>query len=259
MAKLLVSVRSASEAEAALEGGAGIIDVKEPLHGSLGYAGTSVILSVLQTVKGRIPVSAALGELTLSGGRETPERETPEQDTLRTASRPGLNFVKWGLAGAGRNWRDRLLHAASPWLFNKKCHPVAVAYADWRQSRSPFPYDVLDFVGENHWNVLLLDTFTKDGRTLLDWMSYDEIAEICQRSRETGILIALAGSLGSKEISQLLPLQPDVFAVRGAVCRGRDRRSTVDRTLVCRIAGLLGVRNKFVHAYADTPCRTCPP
>src|SRR6266568_2346620 len=96
-------------------------------------------------------------------GRTYPERETPEQDTMRTASRPGLNFVKWGLAGAGRNWRDRLLHAASPWLFNKKCHPVAVAYADWRQSRSPFPYDVLDFVGENHWNVLLLDTFTKDG------------------------------------------------------------------------------------------------
>jgi uncharacterized protein (UPF0264 family) len=254
MAKLLVSVRSASEAEAALEGGAGIIDVKEPLHGSLGCAATSVILSVLQTVKGRIPVSAALGELTLSRGRET-----PEQGTMRTASRPGLNFVKWGLAGAGRNWRDRLLHAASPWLFNKKCHPVAVAYADWRQSRSPFPYDVLDFVGENHWNILLLDTFTKDGRTLMDWMSYDEIAEICQRSRETGILIALAGSLGSQEISQLLPLQPDVFAVRGAVCRGRDRRTTVDRTLVSRIAGLLSARNKFVHAYADIRCRTCPP
>ena len=39
MAKLLVSVRSADEAEVALEGGADIIDVKEPLHGSLGWAG----------------------------------------------------------------------------------------------------------------------------------------------------------------------------------------------------------------------------
>ena len=36
--QLLVSVRSAEEARAALEGGAALIDVKEPSRGSLGSA-----------------------------------------------------------------------------------------------------------------------------------------------------------------------------------------------------------------------------
>ena len=36
--KLLVSVRSADEARAALAGGADLIDVKEPAHGPLGAA-----------------------------------------------------------------------------------------------------------------------------------------------------------------------------------------------------------------------------
>ena len=36
MTGLLVSVRDAAEAEAALRGGATLIDVKEPRHGSLG-------------------------------------------------------------------------------------------------------------------------------------------------------------------------------------------------------------------------------
>ena len=37
MTKLLVSVRDAAEAIDALAGGADLIDVKEPLAGSLGY------------------------------------------------------------------------------------------------------------------------------------------------------------------------------------------------------------------------------
>src|SRR5271166_6814929 len=42
VARLLISVRSADEARTALAGGASIIDVKEPDHGSLGQAPWSV-------------------------------------------------------------------------------------------------------------------------------------------------------------------------------------------------------------------------
>jgi uncharacterized protein (UPF0264 family) len=234
MAKLLVSVRSADEAEVALEGGADIIDVKEPLHGSLGWAGGRAILHILKTVRGRVPVSAALGELFLSGGHKPRER-----NGLPTASRLPLNFVKWGLADAGLNWQQTLVSAATFWIQDRKCHPVAVAYADWRECRSPSPLDILDFVQKNRWGVLLLDTFHKDGRTLLDWMPHKEIGEICLCCKQERILIALAGSLSRREISLLLPLQPDVFAVRGAVCRGRDRVATVDSGLVRRVADLL--------------------
>ena len=63
MSKLLVSVRSADEAQAALDGGASIIDVKEPSLGSLGRASEAAIAAVVNRVARRIPISAALGDL----------------------------------------------------------------------------------------------------------------------------------------------------------------------------------------------------
>src|SRR5690554_1200212 len=48
--RLLVSVRSPEEAEAALVGGADLIDVKEPAAGSLGRAADAVIEAVIGCV-----------------------------------------------------------------------------------------------------------------------------------------------------------------------------------------------------------------
>src|SRR4051812_283713 len=99
MAGLLVSVRSPAEAEAALAGGAAIIDVKEPDNGALGRAASEVLAGVLAVVAGRRPVSAALGELL-----------EPEGDLPAELAR--LAYVKWGLAGCGGleadAWQDRL-------------------------------------------------------------------------------------------------------------------------------------------------------
>src|SRR5260370_35134030 len=61
MTQLLVSVRSAAEAGAALEGGSGMIDVKEPASGPLGTAPVAVTADVLCPVSGRVPVSQAAG------------------------------------------------------------------------------------------------------------------------------------------------------------------------------------------------------
>ena len=59
MTRLLVSVRSAAEARTALAGGADVIDVKEPAHGSLGRASTEVIREVIDAVAGCVPVRNA--------------------------------------------------------------------------------------------------------------------------------------------------------------------------------------------------------
>ena len=61
--RLLVSVRSAEEAEAALIGGADWIDLKEPSAGPLAAVGVEVAKQVVDCVAGRRPISAALGEL----------------------------------------------------------------------------------------------------------------------------------------------------------------------------------------------------
>src|SRR4051794_22711300 len=99
MAELLVSVRSAPEADAAVAGGAHLIDVKEPQRGPLGRADDAVSAEVVRAVAGRRPVSAALGELL--EGYMPPDRVS-------------LTYVKWGLAGcASAAWRERLTAAAA--------------------------------------------------------------------------------------------------------------------------------------------------
>ena len=134
MTNLLVSVRSAEEAEAALAGGAGLIDVKEPNHGALGFAGEDVIEEVLRVVDGRCPVSAALGELSsrlrlsARGIRDASSSLIP-----RALSRKRLAFAKWGLAGCD-TWAHELTQVAAH--LPTGCRPVAVAYADWQRAKS---------------------------------------------------------------------------------------------------------------------------
>ena len=64
--KLLVSVRSLSEALAAFEGGVDLIDVKEPQQGPLGKASDHIIDEIAGQFHKRCPVSAAMGELIAS-------------------------------------------------------------------------------------------------------------------------------------------------------------------------------------------------
>jgi len=219
--QLLVSVRSVTEAEAALAGGASLIDVKEPARGSLGRADDAVIAEVIRFVASRRPVSAALGELI--------DNPAPFAGT-------GLSYAKWGLAGWGEDdsWRRELKAAAKRLQeTDATCRAVAVAYADWRRAQAPPPEMVAAFVREHRWQAFLIDTWHKDGTTLLDWLSLAEADRLC---RAGGVRVALAGSLGLGEVATLRVVEPDWFAVRGAVCRGGRRGDTVDANAVRRLA-----------------------
>jgi uncharacterized protein (UPF0264 family) len=215
MAELLVSVRSAEEAAAALAGGAALIDIKEPSRGSLGRPDAATIACVLQTVAGRRPVSVALGELL----------HTPSLPSLH-----GLSYAKWGLAGCGEreSWRAELESAIEPWRrVTPECRWVAVAYADWRRAQAPPPEDVCAFACQRRAGAFLLDTWHKDGTTLLDWLSPTTVGELTACCRLAGVRVALAGSLRLDQLAALLPVNPDWFAVRGAVCRDGDRRQEI--------------------------------
>jgi uncharacterized protein (UPF0264 family) len=217
---LLVSVRNAAEAEAALSGGATLIDVKEPRRGALGRAADATIAAVVRSVAGRSLVSAALGELM-------------EGESLPGVA--GLAFVKWGLAGAQVDWRQRLAAQAAQLEGSKA---VAVAYADWERAAAPRPEAVATFAIEADCGAFLLDTWKKDGRTLLDWLPIERIAVLCHECRAEGVPVALAGSLNAAHIETLRPLAPTWFAVRGAVCVA-GRETAVHSERVRRLARCL--------------------
>jgi len=60
--RLLVSVAHADEVEAALAGGADIVDAKDPLRGALGAVSPSVLGAIARALGGRRPLSVALGD-----------------------------------------------------------------------------------------------------------------------------------------------------------------------------------------------------
>ena len=233
--RLLVSVSSPAEAESALAGGAALIDVKEPSRGPLGRADRGVIEAVLERVGGRVPMSAALGELV----------DTPICSLVNGAG-DGLTFVKWGLAGCGQRprWRQELIALRA--LIEggpgggSGCGVVAVAYADWNRANAPPPAEVAALAAEQHFAALLIDTWLKDGSTLLDWLPLPELAAIREGMRAAGVPVALAGSLGLEQIRALRGLGPNWFAVRGAVCRDGQRGGVVEaervRALVAELA-----------------------
>ncbi|MBI1832365.1 MAG: hypothetical protein HYR84_13055 [Planctomycetes bacterium] len=224
--QLLVSVRSAEEALAALSGGADLIDVKEPKRGSLGRADDVVIAAVRRAVGTRRPVSAALGEWADGPGA------IPAVD---------LTYVKWGLAGCRRitDWRDRWEH------WRRRPQRVLVAYADWQCAQAPPIGDVFALACEHPGSVMLIDTHCKDSAkgirrpTLLDWLPIPDIEALCARAREFSVKIALAGSLSLAEIEALMPAKPTWFAVRGAACEFNDREADVCADKVRQLADML--------------------
>jgi uncharacterized protein (UPF0264 family) len=224
MSQLLVSVRSAVEAEAALLGGAHLIDVKEPSRGPLGRADDDVVAAVLDVVAGHRPVSAAMGEL-------MEEARPPYSGT-------GLTYIKWGLAWAERA-RGRLPSWQELLPGSNRAQVVPVAYADWRMVHAPPLAHVLSFA-QRVTGVLLVDTFDKKtGRHLLNWMTKEDIFRLCRQCREMGVRVALAGSLRAAQIQALRPAEPDWFAVRAAACEGGHRDAPLSADKVRELVELL--------------------
>ncbi len=225
MASLLVSVRSASEARAAVEGGAGFIDVKEPARGPLGRADYRVWAEVLAAVPPGTPVSVALGELD-----EWDENDRPDPSRFQ-----GFAFRKLGLAGTGTGsgWAESWSRLRR--RFGEGPSWVAVAYADWRLADAPPPDHVVDAaLACDDCAGVLVDTWDKSRPSPVDlsWLKWFD------RARSGGRLTALAGGLDAPAIARLASLRPDVVAVRGAACSRGDREAEVDPARVAELARL---------------------
>ena len=236
--RLLVSARNASEAVAALSGGAGLIDVKEPARGPLGMADVAAMAHIIETVSAaspETPVSAALGE-TVDWTSADSIPELP----------PGLAFVKLGLQGLRHQpeWQSIWLDVRR--RFEDACDRplpwIAVAYADAAKAQSPPVEEVFDAAQRTGCRGLLIDTWGKQGPGLTNLFDYSELAAIVRQGQQAGLLIALAGRLRLDDVSQVAASRPDVVAVRSAACAGGDREQSIiaDRVQALRDALHLG-------------------
>ena len=89
MTMMLASVRSLDEALIALEGGADLIDLKEPSRGALGALDHAAVRICVQAINGRRPVSATIGDLPSMD----PQLMT---DAVERMAATGVDFIKIG-------------------------------------------------------------------------------------------------------------------------------------------------------------------
>jgi uncharacterized protein (UPF0264 family) len=240
--RLLVSVRNPNEARAAIAGGCDILDIKEPNRGSLGMADPAIAAEIVAAVKKispGLPVSAALGEVVewqaavVQSGVVQAEKSSKHSGLSLPAD---CTFLKIGCAGlrSQAEWRSLLnaTRAAVAATIQETPQWVAVAYADWEAADAPCVSDVVDAALQDNCCGILIDTFTKSDRWLLDWITLDELQGIAVRVHSRGLFLAVAGSLNLAGRSRLRSVAVDVLAIRGAACIQGQRKSEVSESAV---------------------------
>ena len=212
--RLLVSVADSHEANAALAGGADIIDAKNPAAGPLGAVSIPVLLDICRVTPTAQPVSAALGDAGDEGAIE---------NMARAYARTGAGLVKIGFAGTSTIERavsllTAAVHGAA--TSGNRCGVVAVAYADAHVVAS-LPAGALTEAAVRAGAAgVLMDTADKHGPGLRDLVSQDELSAWIADAHEAGLLVAVAGKLQADDLRFARDAGADVAGVRGAACEG---------------------------------------
>ena len=226
--RLLVSVRDAAEAVAAVAGGCDLVDAKDPSRGPLGAVPASVLRRIRAATPPALPVSAALGDI--------PDRGERLVASACAAVAAGAAFVKVGVPAVDR-FACAVLRAVAA-AVRPGARLVVVGYADAKNSGGGSCLDLPDLAAAVGARAVMLDTRRKqDGRTLLDHLQERALARWIEAAHAAGLWAGLAGSLGLAEVGRVRALGPDVIGVRGAVCRGgRNGRVDAGRVAALRRA-----------------------
>lgn len=220
--QLLVSVRTSDEACRAVDGGADVIDAKEPLAGALGAVSLPTFIEIVAMVASRRSVSAALGDL--------PDPDLAEAQALAFA-KAGAALVKVGFAGIETtSTLAAVIASASRGAAAGGAGLVAVAYADADGANALAPDIILEAAANAGARGVLLDTARKDGPSLFGLVSENWLTAWLSGAHSRGLLTAVAGRLTLEDVARARVTGPDVVGVRGAACDGgRNGRISVAR------------------------------
>jgi uncharacterized protein (UPF0264 family) len=236
--RLLVSVVSAGEVEAALAGGADIVDVKNPAEGSLGAPLPALLRSVRSRVAPPTDVSAALGD--------APHLPGTMALAAAGAAACGADYLKIGLLGSARPEQALDLLAAvrrAALDVNPRTRLMAATYADAARVGALLPRELPAIARQAGFHGVMLDTAVKDGLSTFTALGEDGVAAFLAAARALGLVTALAGALGPAELERAQRLGADIVGVRGSACEG-GRGGTVSaarvRALRAALSGAAG-------------------
>jgi uncharacterized protein (UPF0264 family) len=222
--QLLVSVVTLEEAEEAVQGGADILDLKNPREGSLGAAHPKLIAEVCRQYSHSLPISAAIGDFA----------HLPNSAALAalSAAEMGADYVKVGLLGSRTEPQalDFLATIAETCSWRgSKTKLIAAVYGDYREAGTLDPRQLPRIARQAGFSGCMIDTLNKKGKCLFDYISAESLAEFLLECRKYELLSSLAGSLTPAHIDLLKSLDPNIVGVRGAVCENGVRTGHISR------------------------------
>lgn len=231
---LMVSVQDLYEAKEAVKGKADIVDVKNLKEMTVGSNFPPVIKECRDAFPKKIHVSVTLGVV--------PNQPGTVALAVYGAAALNATSVKVGFVNTDYDMALRILKECKKSLNGFDTKLIAATFADSHLYKGIDPKSVVKLGEESESDGILIDTLTKDGRNLFDFIKESQLADMVIESKELGMSTALSGSLRLENFDELTRINPDIVGVRGAVCTKGDREGRINGTAVANVKKQLDMR-----------------
>ena len=241
---LMVSVQNVDEALEAEQGGADVVDVKNLQEALVGSGHPSTVRQVRGIIPVEKHVSVTLGVV--------PNQAGTVAMAVYAAAMMDATSVKVGFRVADYDTAAEVLLESRRALdgFNTKL--VGSLFADNELYEGGLdPHLMVQLAKDGECDGFLIDTLTKDGRNLFDFMPEPVLRQIVLEGKQLGMSTALSGHLKISDLDELARINPDIVGVRGAVCSSGDRGRAVAWEAVAEFKRQLDMRKTgeiAVHA-----------
>ncbi|PKB79148.1 MAG: hypothetical protein BZY88_14795 [SAR202 cluster bacterium Io17-Chloro-G9] len=215
---LMVSVQNVAEALEAEQGGADVVDVKNLQEALVGSGHPNIVQDVRSIIPVEKHVSVTLGVV--------PNQPGTVAMAAYAAGVLNATSVKVGFRQADYEMAVEVLRESRLALdgFNTKL--IGSLFADNVLYEGGLDaHRMVELAKDGECDGFLIDTLSKDGRNLFDFIPEEELREMVFQGKELGLSTSLSGHLKITDLDELARINPDIVGVRGAVCsRGeRDR------------------------------------
>lgn len=233
MTGLLASVSDLGEMRLARNGGADVVDLKQPAFGALGAWSTDALTSAVQFWSAwphpRPLLSATAGDQPMVAAilRAAVERVVES----------GVPIIKVGFFASPH--AAECIEALAPIAAKKRL--VGVLFADQEPDMA-----LLAMFGRAGFLGAMLDTADKKSGRLTHHLDTLTLGHFVTEARRNGLMTGLAGSLTMADIAPLKAVGADYLGFRGALCTGGregrldPRKLRAVRTRVTRAAPATG-------------------
>jgi hypothetical protein len=216
---LMVSVQNMEEALEAERGGADIVDIKNLQEAMVGSGHPMLAKAVRARIPAEKHVSVTLGVV--------PNQPGTVAMAVYAAAQLNATSVKVGFVRADYEMAADVLRESKAALQGSETKLIGSLFADNHLYDGLDPHLIVELAKDGECDGLLIDTLTKDGRNLFDFMSEAELREVVIQGKLAGISTALSGHLKIDDLDELARINPDIVGVRGAVCSTGDRSRAV--------------------------------